>query len=135
MADLSRYDDASFDLVYSGQTIEHVTPADCDLVLAEVLRVLRPGGWFYVDTPNGPVCRLQSDDFINPDHKVEYGHEEFLAKLTAVGFDVPEQYGLNYAGPSVERGVFDERAVAAAGGIYADPARCYLLAYGARRPA
>ena len=121
MADLSGYDDASFDLV-------------CDVVLAEVFRVLRPGGWFYVDTPNGPVCRLQSSAFINPDHKVEYGHEEFLAKLLAAGFTVPQQYGLNHAGPSVASGRFDEAAVAAAGGVYGDPARCYLLAYGARRP-
>lgn len=134
MTDLSPYPDASFDLVYSGQTIEHVTPAECDVVLAEVARVLRPGGWFYVDTPNGPVCRLQQAEFINPDHEVEYGHEEFVAKLEAAGFDVPQQYGLNWAGPSVETGQFDLAAVAAASGVYGDPARCYLLAYGARKP-
>ena len=32
MVDLSRYEDASFDLVYSGQTIEHVSASDGDAV-------------------------------------------------------------------------------------------------------
>ena len=34
MVDLGRYDDGSFDLVYSGQSIEHVTEADGDAVVA-----------------------------------------------------------------------------------------------------
>ena len=80
MADLSAYDDGSFDLVYSGQTFEHVTESDGDKVLAEVFRVPRPGGWFYLDTPNGPVCRIQQADFINPDHEVEYSHDEMLGE-------------------------------------------------------
>ena len=59
MADLSPYPDGSFDLVYSGQTIEHVPEPVADDVIAETYRVLRPGGWFCLDTPNGRLCRLQ----------------------------------------------------------------------------
>src|SRR5262245_50327186 len=81
MVDLSRYESASFDLVYAGQTFEHVSPADGDKVVGEVHRVLRPGGWFFLDTPNGPVCRIQQNAFINPDHEVEYSHDEVMAKL------------------------------------------------------
>ena len=33
MVDLGRYDDGSFDLVYSGQSIEHVTEAEGDEVV------------------------------------------------------------------------------------------------------
>jgi hypothetical protein len=50
----------SFDLVYSGQSIEHVTESEGDTVMREVFRVLAPGGWFCLDTPNGPVWRLRS---------------------------------------------------------------------------
>ena len=56
-----------FDLVYSGQSIEHVTPSDADIVIKEVARVLRPGGWFALDTPNARVTRVQQPDLIDPD--------------------------------------------------------------------
>ena len=46
MTDLSRYRSASFDLVYSGQSIEHVTPSEVEHVLHQVRRILKPGGCF-----------------------------------------------------------------------------------------
>jgi ubiquinone/menaquinone biosynthesis C-methylase UbiE len=135
MADLSEYADESFDLVYSGQTIEHVTEAECDLVLAEVRRVLEPGGWFGVDTPNGPVCRLQQEDFINPDHKVEYSHKEFTEKLLAAGYEIVDAKGLNYIGQVRDTRHFVAREVAYYSGMYHDIESCYLLAYLCRKPA
>ena len=38
MTDLTGLADNSFDLVYSGQTIEHVTAEDADLTLKEIAR-------------------------------------------------------------------------------------------------
>ena len=38
------FGDGSFDLVYCKQVLEHVRPPD--QLVAEVARVLRPGGWF-----------------------------------------------------------------------------------------
>ncbi|HVF75080.1 MAG TPA: methyltransferase domain-containing protein [Acidimicrobiales bacterium] len=134
MADLSRYDDESFDLVYSGQTIEHVTPEECDDTLAETFRVLQPGGYFAVDTPNDTVCRLQRPDFINDDHKVEYSHEEFTAKLRKAGFEIVDAKGLNYLGHPASEGGFDEIEVARNNGLYGEPQDCYLLAYICRKP-
>src|SRR3984957_16547981 len=49
MVDLSDYPDDSVDLVYSGQSIEHVPPDVADTVLSEVHRVLRPGGYLGID--------------------------------------------------------------------------------------
>ena len=43
MVDLGRYEDGSFDLVYSGQSIEHVSDAEGDTVAREAFRVLAPG--------------------------------------------------------------------------------------------
>lgn len=41
----------TFDLVHSNQVIEHVN--DVDAFVAEVFRVLRPGGWAVISTENG----------------------------------------------------------------------------------
>lgn len=133
MTDLSRYADASFDLVYSGQTIEHVTPAEADHVLAEIHRVLRPGGFVAVDTPNARACRAQQSEFIDPDHKVEYTHAEMVAKLEGAGFVIREAKGLNYLGRSLAAGRFSAEETAANAGIYAAPEDCYLLAYLAHK--
>ena len=41
--------DEHFDLVLSNQVLEHVT--DPEVVIAEVFRVLRPGGSFHCSVP------------------------------------------------------------------------------------
>src|SRR5688572_17990692 len=41
---------ASFDIAYSCDVLEHVS--DVDLVIAEIARVLKPGGVFFFDTIN-----------------------------------------------------------------------------------
>ncbi len=134
MTDLSFASDGSVGLVYSGQSIEHVTEADGDVVLAEVHRVLAPGGTLAIDTPNGRVCRLQQDAFIDPDHKVEYTLEQLVAKVTAAGFEVLSVRGLNWGGPAAADGRFDQAALARYIGVYADAVNCYLLALVLRKP-
>jgi SAM-dependent methyltransferase len=129
MTDLGGIPDGSFDLVYSGQSIEHVHEDEADKLLAEVHRVLRPGGAFAFDTPNGAVCRLHQDEFIDPDHKVEYTHAEISAKVVQAGFRIARQHGLNHAGPSVDAGRFDSVETARRWGLFDDVERCYILAY------
>jgi predicted SAM-dependent methyltransferase len=129
MTDLTRYSDASFDLVYSGQSIEHVTREEGDDVLAEVHRLLRPGGYLAIDTPNAVACRAQQAEFIDPDHKVEYTHAEMTAKLEKAGFAIREAKGLNYVGRSLAAGTFLIEEAAANAGVYAKAEHCYLLAY------
>ena len=51
------FEDGRFDVVVAGEVLEHVT--DLDAVVAEALRVLRPGGTFVCDTINAtPFARL-----------------------------------------------------------------------------
>jgi SAM-dependent methyltransferase len=134
MVDLSPYADGSFDLVYSGQSIEHVTEADGDTVLREVFRVLTPGGWLCLDTPNGPVWRLRSPELMNDDHKVEYGAKELRGKVESCGFEVVEAKGLNLMQEGVAAGLFDEREASAHPGVFAAMEDCLLLAVVARKP-
>jgi SAM-dependent methyltransferase len=135
MVDLSPYEDASFDLVYSGQSIEHVTEAEAGTVLREVFRVLTPGGWFCLDTPNGPVWRLRSAALMNDDHKIEYGAGALHSKLVESGFEVTEAKGLNLMQDGVATGVFDEVEASAHPGVFAAIEDCLLLAFVARKPA
>ncbi len=134
MADLSDYADNSVDLVYSGQTIEHVPVDVADSVLSEVFRVLRPGGYLGIDTPNARVTRLQQDAFIDPDHEHEYSDAEMRQKLGRAGFEIVDAKGLNFAGPSLAKGHFDAEQVATARGLFNQIEDCYLLAYVCRRP-
>lgn len=46
------YDPETFDVVLADYVLEHVSREDAPTVAREVLRVLRPGGWFAARTPN-----------------------------------------------------------------------------------
>jgi len=134
MTDLSSYPSGSFDLVYSGQSIEHVTRRQAGSVLSQVRRVLRPGGILALDTPNRRLTRLQQDAFIDPDHKYEYSHPELAAMLRGTGFGIERAVGINYGGESVARGHFDAGELATKRGVFDEIADCYLLGYVCRRP-
>ena len=134
MIDLSSYPSGSFDMVYSGESIEHITRREAEQVLAEARRVLKPGGILALDTPNANLTRLQQEAFIDPDHKYEYRHAEMAAMLRGNGFVIERAMGINYGGESVARGVFDPTELATKRGVFDDIENCYLLAYVCRRP-
>lgn len=46
------YSDNFFDLLVCSQTLEHFNENDLKKVLSEIYRVLKPGGYFYAETPN-----------------------------------------------------------------------------------
>jgi hypothetical protein len=135
MIDLGSFDDGSIDLVYSGQSIEHVNEADGDKVLSEVWRILRPGGWLALDTPNARVTRLQQAEFIDPDHEIEYTDAELTAKLESNGFAIRERKGIAWAGRCLVEGRWDPDEVAGNAGIFAAADECYLLCYVVQKPA
>ena len=133
MVDLSAYADGSFDMVYSGQSIEHVSESEGDTVMREVFRVLVPGGWFCLDTPNGPVWRLRSAALMNDDHKIEYGAAQLQSMLESHGFVVAEAKGLNLMQHGVAARRFDEQEASAHPGVFAAIEDCLLLALVARK--
>jgi SAM-dependent methyltransferase len=134
MTSLRPIPDGSVDLVYSGQSIEHVTRDEARVACAEVMRVLRPSGTFALDTPNARITRLQQDEFVDPDHEHEYTHAELSSDLVAAGFEIVQAVGLNHAGPIRTREEFSETKVAQACGIFAAIEDCYVLAYVCRKP-
>ncbi len=134
MTDLGCFDDGSLDLVVSGQSIEHITFDEADLALKQSYRVLRPGGYLALDTPNGRACRVQQAELTNPDHKYEYTHEELSAKIEAAGFAIESALGLAYVGDSIRLGEFSFAELARNRGLYHEIRDCYVLGYVARKP-
>jgi len=108
--DLTRafpFPDASIDAVLFLDVIEHLHPRV--QVLTEIRRVLRPSGRLLVSGPNRDTSwrrRLREAGlfaFSDPDHKVEYTQGEFLAELSAGGFEpagpvMPVVYDTPWAG-------------------------------------
>jgi SAM-dependent methyltransferase len=73
------YPDQQFDVVCAVEVIEHVP--DAAQMLAEIRRVLRPGGICCFSTPNRLVFSPGRTQPLNPFHVVEYTHDTFAALL------------------------------------------------------
>lgn len=98
MTRLDHFESASFDLVWSGQSIEHV-PMDAAIrMCAAAFRLLRPGGHFCLDTPNRAITYIHTRDwhggFIHPDHKYEYRSNELRQLVANAGFDIAAEVGV-----------------------------------------
>ena len=49
-------DDNIIDGVYSGHTLEHLTPLEALNLLGEIYRVLKPGSWLRINVPDLEMC-------------------------------------------------------------------------------
>ena len=74
----------SVDLVFSGQNIEHLWPEDVEGFLLESHRVLRPGGWIVLDSPNRSVT--EALNYVQPEHITEMTPAEIAELLELAGF-------------------------------------------------
>jgi SAM-dependent methyltransferase len=107
------FDDATFDLVTCCEVIEHLTQNPVH-ALAEIHRVLRPGGWFVLSTPNaaraGNIANLlRGRNVYDPyhlgtplrgsRHSREYTLDELRDLIGGCGFeiDLAENVDLQHA--------------------------------------
>jgi len=74
--------EAAFDAVVSFETLEHLPRADQPRMLAEIARVLAPGGIVVLSAPN-PVEYSQARGYRNPFHHHEPAREELGTLLAA----------------------------------------------------
>ena len=82
----------SVDLVFSGQNIEHLWPAQMVAFLVESNRVLRAGGYLVVDSPNRELAALYR--WSMGEHTVELTPDEATCLLTLAGFAVDQMKGV-----------------------------------------
>jgi ubiquinone/menaquinone biosynthesis C-methylase UbiE len=80
-------EDASYDAVFDFGIIHHVP--EWRKAVAEVGRVLRPGGRFYAEEPFGAFITRRSVQRLlkHPEHD-RFDHDEFCATLAASGLDL-----------------------------------------------
>ncbi len=128
MTDLSPIPEGSVDLVWAGESIEHVTEEEAATVCQEVVRILKPGGYFCLDTPNAALTRLQSPDrLIHPEHKKEYTVREMRMLLQRAGFEIVEAMGICPMRDSLQRGVFIEDEIVRNIRLSENPEEGYLF--------
>lgn len=105
LADVTAYPaaDEAFDLVFMNHVLEHV-PDDA-LALAEVYRILRPGGTAVIGVPNEGAgwwrlaYRLQPGSRAASDHVHFYTADSLAARCRSAGFEVREVEGLGWGLP------------------------------------
>jgi SAM-dependent methyltransferase len=133
MTDLSFIASGSVDFVWSGQSIEHVPRDAGRRMCKEAFRVLRRGGWFCLDTPNGLISRLHAatvgKQFIHPEHFVEYRPDELRLLLTEAGFEIPLERGLCEMPETVRTGLFSYEDFVFGAPISMSPERSYVQFY------
>ena len=135
MADPLPLPDDSVDLVFSGESIEHITEADADAVCREAYRVLKHDGSFVLDTPNAALTRLQSPDkLIHPEHKQEYHPHELRSKLEQWGFEVVEEGAICPMPDSLRTHTFSYRELVTRMGLSQDPNEGYMFYLKAVKP-
>lgn len=89
--DLSFLDDESVDVVFSSNLLEHLqNKADVERTIAEIRRVLRPGGHFMALGPN--IRFLAGDYWDFWDHAVPISDRSLIELLTLNKFEVVEVY-------------------------------------------
>ena len=133
MSDLSQIESGSIDLVFSGESIEHITYEECIKTLAEVRRILSPTGYFCFDTPNRTLTKLQMpNSYINPDHKYEYTHQEMSRLLTDAKLAILEEKGITYMPDSARTHNFRILEMMLHTGMHDEIEACYLLYYKCR---
>lgn len=98
MTNLSHFESNSVDLVWSGQSIEHVTEDQGKNMCKEAWRVLKPRGHYCLDTPNRLLTKLHTatvgGGFIHPEHKIEYTPAQLRQLLLDTGFSIQSEWGI-----------------------------------------
>jgi SAM-dependent methyltransferase len=95
MTDLSCFDEASFDLIWSGESIEHISTEDAEKVFSQAYKLLKPGGKLALDTPNRRATKLPCpDSYIHPEHKLEYYYQDLCELLEKHNFTIVQTKGL-----------------------------------------
>ncbi|MBI5686464.1 MAG: class I SAM-dependent methyltransferase [Verrucomicrobia bacterium] len=135
MSDLSGIADASVDLVWSGESIEHITQAEAGEMFQEVWRVLKPGGYFCLDTPNRAITQIQSpSQLIHPEHKLEYTASQLTRCLSEARFQIVQAGGLGPMPKTAQSGVFNWPELTESADLSDHAEICYLLYVKCRKP-
>ena len=110
LAVIAKLGEQRFGLVLALEIIEHMPRAAGEQLLAQAFRVLRPGGWLVLSTPNRwsleglagyyieeKLRRRERWQAWDPTHQYVYSSREILALVRGAGFEVEAVRGYYYA--------------------------------------
>jgi SAM-dependent methyltransferase len=129
----------SVDAIVSFETVEHLDAADQQSMIAEFARVLAPGGWLVLSSPNRPEYS-DARSYANPFHRHELDRDE-LGRLLDAAFPARRWYRQRrYLGSALwaeERGGMFESFAADEQGAEASslPVALYFVVVAARNDA
>jgi SAM-dependent methyltransferase len=139
MTRLDAFATASFDLAWSGQSIEHVDRDAGERMCSEVFRILVPGGRFCLDTPNRGLTSMHTKEigggFIHPEHKHEYEVAELRELLQRTGFEIEAAHGICEMPASRRTGHFEYEDFVLGSPIVDEPEDACSMYFAARKPA
>jgi SAM-dependent methyltransferase len=92
VANMPEVADASVDLLFSGQNIEHLFGDDLVDFLVEASRVVKPSGHLVIDSPNREIANLLV--WSMSEHTIELTPDEARELVTLAGFDVSSITGV-----------------------------------------
>ncbi|KUO51812.1 MAG: hypothetical protein APF82_09735 [Sphingomonadales bacterium BRH_c42] len=101
VSDMHDVPSATIDMLFSGQNIEHLYRDDLEGFLREANRVVTPGGYFCMDSPNRAVT--QELGYVQPQHVLELTVDEACELVGAAGFSVENVYGIWSCGTDTKR--------------------------------
>lgn len=84
--------DASCDLMFSGQNMEHLWAEEVAGLLVEAARTLKPGGTLVVDSPNRGIT--EQITWSHPEHTIELTVPEIREMMRLAGFDITKEAGI-----------------------------------------
>ncbi len=98
------YDDGRFDTVYCSEVIEHCTPEDTDKILAEIARVLSPGGHLILTTPYDEelseklvTCPCCNESFHRWGHQQRFVESDFETLGKKAGLEPLHVFPVKYS--------------------------------------
>ena len=138
MTKLDPFENESVDLVWSGQSIEHVPFESAKNMIKEAFRVLRPGGCFALDTPNGAITSIHAQtsglEVVHPEHFIEYTVDQMTEMLSAEGFDIESSFGTSHMPVTFRNRVFNYTDFVLGSQIHPNPEECYSQFHICRKP-
>lgn len=138
MSDLSFIADNSIDLVWSGESIEHIIEEAGKQMVHEAYRVLKPGGSFCLDTPNRLITEIHTawsgGGFIHPEHKLEYYPAQLQKMLISSGFKIVEKRGVREMPRTAATGQFDYTDYVTGNALPQQVESAYMQYYHCQKP-
>jgi SAM-dependent methyltransferase len=96
LCNLQQFSAETFDMVWCGQSIEHIPKEKVNPLLFDLGRVLRRGGRLCLDTPNRKLTSLLSPhSYIHPEHFYEYEPSELQSMIQSAGFTVVDLFAIS----------------------------------------